>query len=339
MGWGSIQIRTLTGVVAAVCVAAVFAAPTVHAAAWVTDPQNGCATSNPFPNPNESIRWLGNCAQGKLDGRGTLIWYRDGVETERNDGTFRVGEIDGYAVTRYPDGNVVHGRYAQGQRHGDFMTIRASGEYIAATYYEGRLVNQRRLNAGEIASWQQKGGPQQIETTPPPSAAPKAVASAPPGDEPVSGRTAVASPSRTMPPPVKPASVPGKPLGSAATPSKPASNFTLGTQLAESIAPADAGMPVPVVPSAPAPSAPAAAKPALAAMPTTAPGAPASAALPNLPNYTLGTQAATATSQPGTLAVSAPPPSSPPASNIPLFPARPPASTSAPVAQDRKSVV
>ena len=160
MGWGSIHIRTLTGAVAAVCVVAVWAAPAAHAAAWVTDAKNGCATSNPFPNPNETIGWLGGCAGGKLDGRGTLIWYRDGIETERNDGTFRAGELDGYAATRYPDGNVVHGQYKQGQRHGSFMTIRATGEHTVATYVDGRLVDQRRLGPEEIAAWQQKGGAQ-----------------------------------------------------------------------------------------------------------------------------------------------------------------------------------
>lgn len=276
MGWGSIQIRALTGLVAAAVFTAGATVPGAFAAAWLSDAKNGCATSNPFPNPNETIRWLGNCAQGKLDGRGTLIWYRDGVETERNDGSFRAGELDGYAVTRYPDGNVVHGRYRQGQRHGSFMTIRSTGEYVAATYEDGRLVSQRHLGADEIAAWKQKGGPQQIET-PPPSSEPVAAVAASAGEEPVSGRTAIASPSRMLPAPAKPAASPGKalsaapqaPASGARTPmNKPAGNFTLGTQVAEAVVPAESSQPTPILPATPQPGSSSLPQPGASAAPS-----------------------------------------------------------------------
>ncbi len=62
---------------------------------WITDPSNGCGTSNPFPSREESIRWYGDCKDGRVHGRGTLIWLRKEVETERNEGTFKDGELHG----------------------------------------------------------------------------------------------------------------------------------------------------------------------------------------------------------------------------------------------------
>jgi len=232
------------------------AAPGTASTTWVKDAKSGCATSNPFPNPNETITWFGNCSGGKLDGRGTLVWFRDGKETERNEGSFRQGEMDGYAVTTYPEGYTVHGQYKQGQRHGSFMTIRASGEYIRATYYDGKLVDQAKLTPIEAQQWRQAGGPQLIANAAPPSEPPRQVAQALPAQQPaeefITGRTAVASPSRIPPQKPKPAAAP--PAQQAAA--KPAANFVLGTQVIDAIQPVGqpvgqpAGQPVPAAPAA-----------------------------------------------------------------------------------------
>jgi hypothetical protein len=315
MGWGSISIRAWTGAIAAAVFAAGLAAPAVsRAAEWIKDPQTGCATTNPFPNPSESIRWSGACADGKLEGRGTLVWYRNGVETERNDGTFRLGEMEGYAVTRYPDGNVVHGQYRQGQRHGSFMTVRAGGEYVSASYADGRLTAQRRLTAAEARDWERRGGAQQIAQAAVPETA--AIPSAPPpaASEPATGRTAVASPSRVLPPPPKPAEAPGKPLASASPAAKPRGNFTLGTQVAEAIGSGDSAPPQPIAqqPPTPRPITPSAAPPQRAA---------AAPSLPTLPQFSLGSQVQDAIAGPSTLAATAP--SAPTvAANLPALPAQ-----------------
>lgn len=255
---GSTVGRALTG-----ALVVMMAAAPASASVWVKDAQSGCATSNPFPNPNESIRWFGNCQDGRLDGRGTLVWYRDGAETERNEGSFKDGELDGYAVTKYPEGYVVHGQYRKGQRHGAFMTVRGN-EYIRATYYNGGLVSQSRLSPEEAADWTRRGGPQLVANAPPPTEPPKVTLpsqSATASEPPITGRTAVASPSRQLPPPPKPAAAPSPaprpapqvaaasqavapaPQPQAALPQAPApqaatSNFVLGTQVVEAITPA-----------------------------------------------------------------------------------------------------
>ncbi|MCC7045430.1 MAG: hypothetical protein IT562_01835 [Alphaproteobacteria bacterium] len=302
---GSTVGRAMTGAL----VVMMAAAPGL-ASVWVKDPQSGCATSNPFPNPNESIRWFGNCRDGKLDGRGTLVWYRDGAETERNEGSFKDGELDGYAVTKYPEGYVVHGQYSKGQRHGAFMTIRGS-DYIRATYYNGGLVSQSRLSPEEVADWNRRGGPQLVANAPPPTEAPKvtlpAQAAAAASEPPITGRTAVASPSRQLPPAPKPATAPPAaprpapqvaaasppaatpatlppPAQQAASPQAGRNGFVLGTQVIEAITPepgtvAATGYAATSPMLATASAAPSALAPAVAAPRLTAPaGAPPAAA-------------------------------------------------------------
>ncbi len=306
---GSSLIRTLTG-----GVVAVLAASPLLAASWIKDPGNGCATSNPFPNPNESIRWFGSCRDGKLDGRGTLTWYRDGAETERNEGTFKDGELDGFATTRALEGYVVYGQYKRGIRHGQFMTVRNTGDHIKATYLNGQLVSQSKLTPQEVLEWNRNGGPQLIAKAPQPPEDARAEGAPAEEEPPITGRTAVASPSRLLAPPHKGAARTGaeKPLPGAGT-VKPSGNFTFGTQVAEAIAPPDA----PPAPAAPRAAAPPKAEPPpvqTAAPQPPAPPVPAVAA----PRYELGTQVAGAIAQPTTLAATAPSMPSLPAAGIAL---------------------
>jgi hypothetical protein len=99
----------------------------------------------------ESIRWFGACRDGRLEGAGTLIWYRNQVEFERNVGTFKDGEFEGHVVTTFPDGQVIYGQYSAGARNGDFMVVRQDGSKIAAVYERGALKSQRRLDDAEAA--------------------------------------------------------------------------------------------------------------------------------------------------------------------------------------------
>jgi hypothetical protein len=329
MARGSTAVRALTGALVVMTAAA-----SGWAAVWVKDPQSGCATTNPFPNPNESIRWFGNCRDGKLDGRGTLVWFRDGAETERNEGNFKDGELDGYAVTKYPEGYVVHGQYRQGQRHGQFMTIRGN-DYIRATYFNGGLVSQSRLSPEEAADWNRRGGPQLIVNAPPPTEAAKAAAPSQPAsttrppaaaEPPITGRTAVASPSRQLPPPTKPAAAPSPPPKPAALaaalapqpgPASPSGNFVLGTQVIEAIS----------APAGSAAGAPAAAgTTALGAATTAAAPMPTLPAGPTLTGTTLTGTTLTGTTAAGTTAAGTTPAtaSPPPAPATTAAPARDP---------------
>ena len=123
---------------------------------WIVDETTGCGTSNPFPAPDERIRWYGQCKDGRLKGEGTLIWYRGGVEVERNEGTFLNGELHGHAVTSYPDGQSITGEYLKGHRHGDFYVAQKDGSYIRAVYERDRLVSQSKMTQRDVNLWRQQ---------------------------------------------------------------------------------------------------------------------------------------------------------------------------------------
>ncbi len=122
----------------------------------IVDAVSRCATSNPFANEDETIRWYGACKDGKLEGQGTLIWYVKNIETERNVGVFRGGEFDGEVVTTYPDGQVVVGAYRNGARDGDFTVVKADGSHVRASYAGGTLMAQRDMSMNEVDSWRRQ---------------------------------------------------------------------------------------------------------------------------------------------------------------------------------------
>lgn len=148
---------------------------------WIRDGVSGCGTSNPFPSPDESIKWYGQCKDGRLYGTGTLIWYRGVEETERNEGMFKDGELDGSAITTYPDGHIIIGQYSQGRRNGTFVTIKPDSAHVRAVYQAGKLVSQNRMSPEDVAEWRRQRAAQSglpvsaFETQAPPKQAPQVV--------------------------------------------------------------------------------------------------------------------------------------------------------------------
>ena len=120
---------------------------------WIVDDVSNCATSNPRPTAGESIRWFGSCSNGKLGGQGTLIWYRDGREVERNEGGFRGGELHGEVVTTFDDGGYIVGEYVDGQRNGNFIIRRPDSSYLHTIYEDGKLSARRVPSTAEIDAW------------------------------------------------------------------------------------------------------------------------------------------------------------------------------------------
>lgn len=121
---------------------------------WIADPASNCATSNPFARADEEIRWFGACDDGRLTGQGTLVWYVEGIESERNEGTFRGGEFHGEVITTYPDGEVIVGSYADGVREGDFTVISTTGGHIRAIFRGGELVSEAEMTVAQVDTWQ-----------------------------------------------------------------------------------------------------------------------------------------------------------------------------------------
>ena len=120
---------------------------------WIADPVSNCATSNPFARADEEIRWFGVCGDGRVSGQGTLVWYIEGIESERNEGTFRGGEFHGEIITTYPDGEVIVGSYADGVREGDFTVISTTGTHIRATFRGGELTSEAEMTVTQVDTW------------------------------------------------------------------------------------------------------------------------------------------------------------------------------------------
>ncbi|MEE8332337.1 MAG: hypothetical protein V3R85_00700 [Alphaproteobacteria bacterium] len=136
---------------------ALFAGPLAAAEGLsITDPVSRCGTTSSFSTPGENIRWYGECSDGKLSGKGTLIWYNGQIETERNEGTFRQGEFHGNVLTSFPDGRAVYGQYWTGVRHGYFLVVQADRNAQKATYEKGKLKSSKQLSAAEARDWRQR---------------------------------------------------------------------------------------------------------------------------------------------------------------------------------------
>jgi len=174
----------------------------------IADPSTNCATSNPFPKGNERITWTGGCRNGLLDGDGVLTWYRDDRLTERNEGSFRGGELHGNATTTFPDGSSVVGVYNEGRRNGEFIVIRGDGAYIRALYQNDRLVSERELSRRQVRALidERRSQPAQVRPREVPQSAEVPVYQAP---------LAYAPPVQPAPAPSSPAPVIAAPLAAA----------------------------------------------------------------------------------------------------------------------------
>lgn len=159
---------------AVICLLSITALPAVAQKVMITDPSSNCATSNPFPKGNERITWTGGCRNGLLDGQGVLTWYRDERMTERNEGSFRNGEMHGESTTTFPDGSSVVGTYSEGRRNGEFVVIRGDGTYIRAVYQNDKLVSERELSRRQVRAMidERRSQPaQRVREAPEPAAA------------------------------------------------------------------------------------------------------------------------------------------------------------------------
>lgn len=251
---------------------AMFLSP-ADAATLVADPDSKCATSNPYPQGQESIRWTGGCRDGLLDGAGTLTWYRDGRWTERNEGTFRVGELHGNAITTFPDGSTIAGTYLDGRRHGEFILARVNDTYSRSVYRDDQLIEERALTRQQMLALIEQRKAQAGQPRP----APPAAAAVSPPRPAAAPQVAYAAPAAAPPAVVAPSAFPlPAPAVSSMTHARavtpPWSPIANAAAVAAYPAPAVAPTPQPVAAVAvPAPASPVAA-PAVAAAPAPPPG-------------------------------------------------------------------
>ena len=137
---------------------------------WIADVKTGCKVWNPAPAQDESIKWSGDCKNGKAVGKGSLEWYKNGelqntitgvLEDGRcaqdcsaitKDGGSYVGEMKdnmphGKGIITRADGSKYEGEMQGGERHGKGILKFASGETYTGEWQHGKIHGK-----GELAS-------------------------------------------------------------------------------------------------------------------------------------------------------------------------------------------
>src|SRR3954468_24544196 len=94
-------------VIAAILIAAGFRPAIAQVGEWVTDARSTCSVWDPLPVPDETVRWTGECTDGKATGPGVLSIFRVGQLVERDEAEFVDGKQTGHGVRHYPNGRYV----------------------------------------------------------------------------------------------------------------------------------------------------------------------------------------------------------------------------------------
>ena len=111
-------------------------------AGWIVDAQTGCRMWDPYPEPDDSIKWDGPCLNGYGHGRGTLRWFSKGNNYETDEGEFQNGKLNGYAVVRLTSGRRFEGQFRD-QKPNGFGTLSTedgqvySGEWSNGCFQQG----------------------------------------------------------------------------------------------------------------------------------------------------------------------------------------------------------
>jgi len=110
---------------------------------WIADTSVGCQVWNPYPQPGETIRWSGACANGFAQGRGAAQWFRNNLPFEADEGEWRAGRQTGYGTQVWPSGRY-DGELVDGEPHGRGVLI------LQGVRYEGEFRNSKPHGAGTL---------------------------------------------------------------------------------------------------------------------------------------------------------------------------------------------
>ena len=113
--------------------------------AWSLDTAQGCKIWNPHPQPNETIRWSGACANGFAQGRGAAQWFRGNLPFESDEGEWREGRQTGFGSQVWPTGRY-DGELIAGVPNGRGTLI------FQGVRYEGELVDGKPNGIGTLTN-------------------------------------------------------------------------------------------------------------------------------------------------------------------------------------------
>jgi hypothetical protein len=94
---------------------------------WVTN-QSGCRAWSSVMQPSRSFSWSGGCANGLVSGQGILQWYDNATPSDRYEGAYRDGKMNGHGVFLALDGERYEGEFKDDARTGHGVYITRRGE-------------------------------------------------------------------------------------------------------------------------------------------------------------------------------------------------------------------
>jgi len=84
---------------------------------WMQASNCDCIVFNPYPAPdklNETVTWDGACVQGKINGFGTLVWYKNNQYNQKLIGNFKEGRSHGKITIFFSSGRIKHSYHQNG---------------------------------------------------------------------------------------------------------------------------------------------------------------------------------------------------------------------------------
>jgi hypothetical protein len=103
----------------------------------IADPRNGCQVHDPLPQPGESITWDGACVNKLASGKGVLRWLQDGVEQERDEGSWRQGRLNGQGVIVFASGAYFEGNFVDDRPNGYGLYVDDDGRHYNGLWKNG----------------------------------------------------------------------------------------------------------------------------------------------------------------------------------------------------------
>jgi len=113
---------------------------------WIVAENQPCQKFNPNPVPGETYTWSGGCVDGKVSGKGRLVFqFPDGGQTVY-EGSMRAGKEHGQGTAVMPGGVRYEGGWREGKPHGDGMLIDSAGQGFEGKFQDGNLVCLKNIN-------------------------------------------------------------------------------------------------------------------------------------------------------------------------------------------------
>lgn len=110
---------------------------------WIVCDTQGCKLLDPYYSEGVTVKWEGDCLDGKAHGYGKLTKYKNGEYESTYEGEYKNGIREGKGTFTHKDGSVAKGTFVNGQLMGFGTKIGDDGYK-----YEGELVNYRKHGKG-----------------------------------------------------------------------------------------------------------------------------------------------------------------------------------------------